>query len=227
MDGRAPCGATCGRGRTRACADNATEREAVFVLARASEAKDEVTGEHVARVGDLTAELARAAGLDDTSIEAIHDAAMLHDVGKLHVPDRILVKRGTLTPSEWAVMRQHTIWGPEILGRSRGFSLARTIGRSHHENWNGSGYPDGLRAERIPLEARMVRITDTFDALRSVRPYKPAWPLERCIDELLGGSGSAFDPELLRLFLSVLERADSLVVAPQATADADIRRFAA
>jgi cyclic di-GMP phosphodiesterase len=199
----------------------------VFILARASEAKDEVTGEHVARVGDLTAELARAAGLDETSIEAIHDAAMLHDVGKLHIPDRILVKRGTLTPSEWAVMRQHTIWGPEILGRTRGFSLAREIARSHHENWNGSGYPDGLRAERIPVEARMVRITDTFDALRSVRPYKPAWPLERCIDELLGASGSAFDPELLRLFLSIVEQTDTRVVAQPATPEADIGRAAA
>jgi hypothetical protein len=205
----------------------ATEREAVLILARASEAKDEATGEHVARVGDLTAELARAAGLDETSIEAIHDAAMLHDVGKLHVPDRILVKRGALTPPEWDVMRQHTIWGPQILGRTRGFSLAREIARSHHENWDGSGYPDGLRGEGIPREARMVRITDTFDALRSVRPYKPAWPLERCIEELLGASGSAFDPDLLRLFLSIVERTDSRVLEPLATPEADVGQVAA
>jgi putative two-component system response regulator len=113
-------------------------------------------------------------------------------------------------------MRRHTVWGPEILGRTQGFSLARDIARSHHENWDGSGYPAGLQAERIPLEARMVRITDTFDALRNVRPYKSAWPLERCLDELLNGSGSAFDPELLRLFLSIVERTDLRIPDPEA-----------
>jgi hypothetical protein len=184
----------------------AARREAVLILARAAEAKDEVTGEHVGRVGDLAARLAAASGSDEAAVEGIRFAAMLHDVGKLHVPDAILLKPGRLTAEEWKVMQQHTTWGPRILGTTAGFELARVIARSHHENWNGSGYPDALRGENIPLEARIVRITDAFDALRSARPYKTAWPVERCLDELLGSAGTAFDPELTPLFILLAER---------------------
>ncbi|HEV8516535.1 MAG TPA: HD-GYP domain-containing protein [Candidatus Limnocylindrales bacterium] len=186
-------------------ATRAAEREAVLILARAAEAKDEDTAEHVARVGDLSAELAARAGLESTIVEDLRFAAMLHDVGKLHVPDRILTKPGPLDPEEWEIMRRHTIWGPQILGGSTAFAQARLICRSHHENWDGSGYPDGLKGERIPLEARIVRLADVFDALRSERPYKPSWDLARCLEAIAASRARQFDPELVPLFLEILE----------------------
>ena len=179
----------------------ATEREAVQMLARAAEAKDDVTGDHVGRVGELAARLATTVGLDEELAEDLRFAGMLHDVGKLHVPDSILMKPGPLDPEEWEIVRRHTTWGQRILGDSPGFALARSVARSHHENWDGSGYPDGLRAEAIPIAARIVHLADVFDALRAHRPYKPAWPLERCIAEIASDRGRMFDPELVDAFL--------------------------
>ena len=187
-------------------ATRSAEREAVLILARAAEAKDEHTGEHVARVGDLSAQLARSVGMSEDTVDDFGFAAMLHDVGKLHVPDRILLKPGALDEAEWTVMRRHTIWGEQILGGSSAFERARVICRSHHENWDGSGYPDGLRGERIPLPARIVRLVDVFDALLSDRPYKPAWDLERCLEEIGRNAGRQFDPELVPIFLAMIER---------------------
>lgn len=181
----------------------ATEREAVMILARAAEAKDQVTGDHVLRVGDISAQLARRAGLDEAIAEDIRFAGMLHDVGKLHVPDRLLTKPGPLDEDEWAIIQRHTIWGERILGSSAGFELARRIARSHHENWDGSGYPDRLRGEDIPLAARMVRLADAFDAMRNPRPYKEAWPLERCLEAIARRAGSLFDPDLARELLAI------------------------
>jgi len=187
-------------------ATRSAEREAVLILARAAEAKDEHTGEHVARVGDLSARLARFVGMPEDQVDDFGFAAMLHDVGKLHVPDRILLKPGALDDEEWSIMRRHTIWGAEILGGSSAFERARVICRWHHENWDGSGYPDGLRGERIPLPARIVRLVDVFDALLSDRPYKPAWDLERCLEEIGRNAGRQFDPELVPIFLALIER---------------------
>jgi hypothetical protein len=187
-------------------ATRSAEREAVLILARAAEAKDEHTGEHVARVGDLSARLARSVGMSEDTVDDFGFAAMLHDVGKLHVPDGILLKPGALTEMEWSIMRQHTIWGAQILGGSSAFERARVICRSHHENWDGSGYPDGLRGEVIPLPARIVRLVDVFDALLSERPYKPAWDLERCLEEIARNAGRQFDPELVPIFLTMIER---------------------
>jgi hypothetical protein len=183
----------------------ATEQEAVMILARAAEAKDEITGDHVGRVGDLSATLAERAGLSSAEVDDIRFAAMLHDVGKLHVPDRILMKPGRLTAEEFAIVREHCIWGERILGSSTGFQLARRICRSHHENWDGSGYPDGLMWDGIPLVARVVHIADVFDALGNARPYKSAWPLERCLDEIERQAGRMFDPELVALFLPLVD----------------------
>jgi hypothetical protein len=182
-----------------------TEREAVQMLARAAEAKDDVTGDHVLRVGELSARLAIATGEAASFVDDLRFAAMLHDVGKLHVPDAILMKPGRLGPAEWDKVRRHTIWGERILGSTDSFELARRVARSHHENWNGTGYPDGLAGEQTPLAARIVHLADVFDALLARRPYKPAWPLERCLEEIAQQSGRMFDPELTREFLAIVQ----------------------
>jgi HD domain-containing protein len=181
-----------------------TEREAVAIIARAAEAKDDVTGEHVVRVGDLAADLASAAGQSADFAEDLRFAAMLHDVGKLHVPDGILMKRGPLDPAELELVRTHTLWGQRILGQTSGFELARTVARSHHENWDGSGYPDHLVGSATPLAARIVHLVDVFDALRAARPYKEAWSLERAIAEIEARSGEMFDPDLVVEFLRLV-----------------------
>jgi len=181
-----------------------TEREAVQIIARAAEAKDDVTGDHVVRVGELAADLAVASGGSAGFAEDLRFAAMLHDVGKLHVPDGILMKRGPLEPSELELVRTHTLWGQRILGHTAGFELARTVARSHHENWDGSGYPDHLVGTATPLAARIVHLVDVYDALRAVRPYKEAWPLERAVAEIAARSGEMFDPDLVREFLGLV-----------------------
>ncbi len=191
--------------RQQLAATLATEREAVMILARAAEAKDHVTGDHVVRVGDIAADLGRRTGMSTTEADDLRFAGMLHDVGKLHVPDHLLSKNGPLTDDEWVLVKQHTIWGERILGSSDGFELARVICRSHHENWNGSGYPDGLRGDRIPLSARIVRLADVFDALRSERPYKQAWAMERCLEEIMAGAGKLFDPDLTKELVALFE----------------------
>lgn len=191
--------------RAQLALTQATEREAVLILARAAEAKDQVTGDHVARVGDLSYELGMRAGLGPAEAEDLRFAAMLHDVGKLHLPDDILNKPGRLTREEWGLVQLHTVWGERILGSTDGFELARRVARSHHENFDGTGYPDGLRAGQIPLVARIVRLVDVYDALRSDRPYKPAWDLGRTVAELGAHAGEMFDPELAKIFIAYLE----------------------
>ena len=182
-----------------------TEREAVMILARAAEAKDHSTGDHVVRVGDLAAQLALRAGMSTSDAEDVRFAAMLHDVGKLHLPDHVLQKPGPLTPDEWEIVKQHTIWGERILGSTSGFELARKVARWHHENVDGSGYPDGLRGDQIPLPARIVRVADVFDALASSRPYKDAWTVARILDELKAGAGSRYDSEIAREMVALYE----------------------
>jgi len=182
-------------------AEEAARHQAIFMLARAAEARDGTTGIHIEHVRDLAAELASAVGIADAEVQEIAWSAMLHDVGKLRVPDRVLLKPGRLDEEEWALIRQHPIWGEQLLMGDDGFALARRIARWHHENWDGSGYPDGLRGEAIPVPARIVRVVDVFDALRSERPYKPAWPLERSLEELRRMRGTGLDPDLVDLFV--------------------------
>jgi len=186
-----------------------TEREAVHIIARAAEAKDDVTGDHVVRVGHLAADLASAVHGSPELVEDIRFAAMLHDVGKLHVSDSILMKRGPLDAAEWDIVRQHTLWGQKILGSSKGFELARSVARSHHENWDGSGYPDHLVGDATPLAARIVHVVDVFDALLAARPYKEAWPLDRAVAEMQARSGEMFDPELIEEFLRIVRASEA------------------
>jgi len=178
--------------------------EAVFMLGVASEAKDSDTGAHVRRIQHYSTAIARKLGLSDDQAERIGLSAVLHDVGKIHVPDRILKKPGKLTKEERAIMEAHTVAGEHILSRKKFFDIARRIARSHHENWDGSGYPDGLSSTAIPLSARIVHIADVFDALVSERVYKPAWTVNRAEQHVRNASGRSFDPEVAAAFLGLL-----------------------
>jgi putative two-component system response regulator len=183
----------------------------MVALARGAEAKDTDTGDHIRRVQAMSERLALAASMDPAAAEALGWAAMLHDVGKLHVPDRILQKAGPLTDAERAVIRMHPIWGAEILAEGEGFEVARRVARWHHEDFDGSGYPDGLRGERIPLEARIVRVADAVDAMTHRRPYQEARSLGWALDELQRCAGRQFDPDLVRLFRDIVAADAELV----------------
>jgi len=204
--------------RSAAATIASREHEAMLALARGAEAKDMDTADHVARVQMLSEVLAGSTGMDRQRASDVGWSAMLHDVGKLHVPDKILLKPGPLTAAEWKIMRMHTIWGAEILANGDAFEVARTIARSHHENWDGSGYPDGLRTDGIPLEARIVRICDSYDAMTNRRPYKEPMTEEWALEELGRFAGAQFDPELVRLFIDTIRadpaRAYALLRAP-------------
>lgn len=172
------------------------ERETLNKLARAAEFRDPETGAHILRMAHFSALIARRMGLDADTQESLLIAAPMHDVGKLGTPDHILLKPGKLTPEEFDIMKQHASIGYEILKGSASpyMQLAATIALSHHEKFDGGGYPNGLAGEDIPLFGRIVAVADVFDALTSARPYKPAWELERARQFLVDGRGSHFDP---------------------------------
>ncbi|MEW5772584.1 MAG: HD domain-containing phosphohydrolase [Thermodesulfobacteriota bacterium] len=204
-----------------------TRRQVMQRLSRAAEYKDNETGRHVIRVGEISAVLARFLGQDEAACDMLRQCAPLHDVGKIGVPDAILLKPGKLDEDEWDVMRRHCQYGCEILGplddpdevrractdpglcREAGggdlLGLARVLALCHHERWDGTGYPLGLAGEDIPVEARIVAIVDVYDALRSDRPYKKAFPAERCLEIIRQGAGSQFDPRVVEAFFSELE----------------------
>lgn len=179
--------------------------EIVQRLGLASEFKDNETGLHVIRMSHFSKILGLAAGMDERDADDLLHAAPMHDVGKIGIPDRILQKPGALDAREWEVMRRHPMIGAEIIGehpQGGMLAMARNVALTHHEKWDGSGYPQGLAGEDIPFEGRIVAIADVFDALTSVRPYKPAWELERAIDHLEKQKGRHFDAALVDLFLS-------------------------
>jgi putative nucleotidyltransferase with HDIG domain len=177
--------------------------DTVYMLAVASEAMDQDTGEHLRRIHRHTRALAGELGFDEDAAERIAHAAVLHDVGKMHVPDHILKKPGPLTADEMRTMQEHTVWGERILGEKQFFAPARRIARSHHENWDGSGYPDATRGDAIPIEARIVHLADVYDALVSPRVYKAAWTPRQAAEFIVEASGQMFDPEIVRVFTHI------------------------
>jgi hypothetical protein len=189
------------RERTQELRD--TQVEVLQRLGVAVEWRDAETGLHIERIGRFCERLALAAGMSRAEAELLRHASALHDVGKVGIPDQILAKPGPLDPEEWTTMKTHTTIGASILAGSSSelVELSRTIALTHHEHWNGGGYPDGLRGEQIPLAGRICAICDVFDALLSARPYKDPWPLEDAIAEIERLSGAQFDPELVRAFL--------------------------
>jgi putative two-component system response regulator len=181
------------------------QREILERLAAAAEYRDDNTGQHTRRVGQLAALLARALGQSEEEIERFRLAAALHDIGKIGVPDHVFLKPGGLTRPEFEIMQSHTTIGAEILNESR-FSVlqvAREIALCHHERWDGTGYPRGLSGDRIPLSARIVSIADTFDAITHDRLYRKARPLNAAVAEMKSQSGLQFDPTLLKTFFDL------------------------
>lgn len=179
-------------------------------LALAAEYRDDQTGEHTRRVGQESARLARVLGLGIQTIRQIRRAAPLHDVGKIGIHDSILLKPGELTPEEFAVMETHTVIGADILSGSHFpvLQMASRIARSHHEYWDGTGYPDEISGEEIPLPARIVSVVDVFDSLTHDRVYKEAWTEERALEHLHDRRGTQFDPEVANAYLE-LRRQDA------------------
>jgi response regulator RpfG family c-di-GMP phosphodiesterase len=178
----------------------------VFTLARAAEANDEDTGMHILRIGTYAALVAEKMGLGMEFIEKIKLHAQLHDVGKIHIPSEILRKPGALTPEEWEIMKLHTVYGAKIIGRHERLSMGNVIANYHHERWDGSGYPEGLKGNKIPLEARITSIADQYDALRNARVYKPAFSHEKAYEIIVKGDGRTmpghFDPDVLSVFIA-------------------------
>lgn len=182
-----------------------SSRETIVLLSRAAEYRDDDTGEHVRRMAHVAAAVARRMGFDDEACDTLLDAAPMHDVGKIGIPDRILLKPGKLSADEWVIMRQHTLFGARILEGSDAdvISLGEVIARTHHERWNGSGYPHGLKGEAIPIEGRITAIADVYDALTSERPYKKAFSIERSLEIIREERGQHFDPDVVDAFLEI------------------------
>ena len=183
----------------------ASQIEILDRLARAAEYRDDDTGQHTYRVGHVAALIAQKLNVPTSRVELIRRAAPLHDVGKIGVPDNILLKPGRLTPEEFDIIKPHTTIGAALLsgGHSEMVKIAETIALTHHERWDGTGYPAGLKGEEIPLEGRIVAIADVFDALSHDRPYKKAWPLEECVAEIERNSGRQFDSQVVTAFLEL------------------------
>lgn len=181
----------------------ARERETVVCLAKAAEHRDADTGMHILRMSHYSRLIARELKLSDQDQELLLDAAAMHDIGKVAIPDRILLKPGKLDPEELAVMREHAVLGYEMLKESSSplLQAGAAIALGHHEKFDGSGYPQGQRGEEIPIFSRIVAVADVFDALSSARPYKRAWSMDEAADYLRAGRGGHFDPACVDAFL--------------------------
>jgi HD-GYP domain-containing protein (c-di-GMP phosphodiesterase class II) len=173
-------------------------------LSRALELRDRETEGHAHRVADLSTILAMRMGIKGEDLERAWQGALLHDIGKIGIPDKILRKPGKLTPQEWSIMRQHPLYAYNVLSQIDYLKPALAIPLHHHERWDGSGYPHGLRGEKIPLSARVFAVVDVFDALTSDRPYRPAWSKEQAIKYIIAQSGRHFDPDVVEVFSSMI-----------------------
>jgi len=180
------------------------ERETVIRLSRAAEFRDPETGAHILRMAHFSQIIARGMGLSESDQYLLLEAAPMHDIGKVGIADKILLKPGRLEPEEFEIMKRHATIGYELLqgSSSRVLQTGAEIARGHHEKFDGSGYPQGLKGEEIPIFSRIVAVADVFDALTSERPYKKAWDVEAAVDFLKAGSGSHFDPECVTAFLN-------------------------
>jgi putative nucleotidyltransferase with HDIG domain len=170
---------------------------------RALELRDRETQGHTLRVAEFTLRLARAAGIAEDDLVHVRRGALLHDIGKMGIPDGILLKPGPLDEEEWAVMRKHTTYAQELLSPVQFLIPALDIPYCHHERWDGTGYPRGLKGEAIPLPARVFSVVDSWDALSHDRPYRPAWSPDQVYAYLREKSGSHFEPRLVDLFLAI------------------------
>lgn len=179
-----------------------TRMQVIHTLARAAELRDDDTGSHVVRMSRYACLIAKSYGMSSDEVDLLLHAAPMHDVGKIGIPDQILLKPGPLDVSEFEIMRRHPLLGAEILGNESSTLMraAHEVALTHHEKWDGSGYPYGLQAEDIPLRGRIVAIADVFDALTTQRPYKAAWTIERSMDHMEQAAGRHFDPELFEHF---------------------------
>lgn len=204
------------------------EYEISLRLGKAAEYRDLETGMHTLRISHLSRELAELTGLSDDQCEILRYASPLHDVGKIGVPDHILLKPGKLTEQEFAIMRLHTTIGGKILCNAEQFPVieaGRIIAEQHHERWDGNGYPAGLSGTDIHIFGRIVMIVDVFDALASERPYKKAFPLEQTIAMMKKDRSIFFDPELFDLFITNIERFTAIKNSLQDTPDSDHNPF--
>lgn len=183
-----------------------TRLQVIHRLGRAAEYRDNETGLHVIRMSHYAYAIGKAAGMNRDEADLLLNTAPMHDVGKIGIPDAILTKPGKLSPDEWVTMRRHCEYGASIIGDYPHplFQASRTIALTHHEKWNGQGYPNGLAGEDIPLSGRIVALADVFDALTSVRPYKDAWTVEDALEWIKTQREQHFDPELVDVFFSIL-----------------------
>ncbi|AFV00058.1 HD domain-containing phosphohydrolase [Simiduia agarivorans] len=177
-------------------------------LGKAAEYRDNETGMHVVRMSQSSALLARQMGLSAEECEIILHASPMHDIGKIAIPDSVLLKPGKLEGKEWRTMQSHAEVGAQILASydSKLMEVASIIARTHHERWDGKGYPEGLQGEEIPLYTRIVSVCDVFDALTSTRPYKVAWPVSKALGYLKENSGSQFDPQVVNEFIAIIDQ---------------------
>lgn len=191
--------------RQRTSELNESRLQIIQRLGRAVEYKDNQTGLHVVRMSHYSKLIGLAAGMSEDEAELLLNAAPMHDIGKIGIPDRILQKPGELDDADWAIMRRHPEIGAEILGEhsSELLTMARQVALTHHEMWNGQGYPNGLKGEEIPRTGRIVTLADVFDALTAERPYKKAWTVEKALEFICKKSSRIFDPGLVEVFLGI------------------------
>lgn len=187
------------------CELNFENHELVECITSALDARDPYTGEHSRRVSDMSCILCHRLGMSEAETQEIHIAAHLHDIGKIGIPDRILLKEGRLDDEEWAFMKKHPEIGAEIISKSPHFSRIAAVILHHHERWDGKGYPFGAKGDEIPLGARIIAVCDSIDAMASKRSYRNALPLEACKAEIKKNIGVMYDPDVARLALECWE----------------------